>query len=492
MNDRGPQDSYDPAQVDPAVEVNLEKAGSSVRLEEPSPPVSPWLPVALSSALFMELLDTAALGMALPAVARDFGMDVVTLKLALTAYLLTMAVFVPASGWLADRFGARRVFVNALKIYMIGSLVCALSDSMSVLVIGRVIQGLGGAMMVPVARLIVVASTPRERLVKAINAFTIPAIVGPLLGPPLAGVLLEVANWRWIFLINLPVGLVGMYAVLRLVPRLRHPHPGRFDTSGFVLAGISIVAFVALAELLGMPRVWWPWKVAVACVALLGCLAYVAHARGMDKPVLDLRLMSRRTYRASMIGSTAMRLGFGATPFLVPALLQVGLGWSPLRAGSVMMAMMVGSVLARFGGMVAVRYFGFRMTLIASGVGVAILTATPALFQAATPLWLIMSAFLLLGFLRAAHFVAATPLAFAEIVPEEVSRASTLATVIQQLGLSMGVSLAGIALAWSPTDALSLASFAAPFAVLGLAALLTVPAYAGLNRDEAAHMRGST
>ncbi len=183
---------------------------------EPDPPTaSRFLPMAMASALFMDLLDTSALGAALPTLARQFHTSPLQLKFALTAYLMTMAVFVPASGWLADRYGARRVFVNAVKIYLLGSLCCGLSDSVSTLVAARVLQGIGRAMMTPVARLIVVATTPRARLVHAMNAFTMPAVIGPLLGPPLAGLLLEVASWRWIFFINLPVGLVREFLALR-------------------------------------------------------------------------------------------------------------------------------------------------------------------------------------------------------------------------------------------------------------------------------------
>ncbi len=480
-----------PRRIDAAGEASLEKAGSRLQLEEPAPPVSRWLPVALASALFMDLLDSAALGTALPTLAREFHADILHLRLALTAYLLTMAVFVSASGWLADRFGARRVFVNALKVYLLGSVCCGLASSVPELVAGRVIQGLGGAMMTPVARLIVVASTPRESLVKALNAFTIPAIVGPLLGPLLAGVLLDVASWRWIFFINLPVGLLGWWAVLRLVPRLRHPHPGRFDLPGFLLAGGAIIAFVVLAELSGSLVALWPWAVALAGVAVACGVAFVRHARRVARPVLDLGLLGRRTFGASMLGATVLRLGLGATPLLVPMLLQVGLGWTPLEAGSVMVCMMVGSVVARFGGTWAVRQLGFRATLIATGVAVAVCTAVPALFEASTPSWVIGAVLLVLGFSRASHFIAASPLTFAEVSPGEVSRASTLSTVIQQLGLSLGVSVAGISLAWSSAGGLTLASFAGPFVLLALFALLTAPIYARLHADEGHHMRGT-
>lgn len=459
----------------------------------PAPEVSRWLPVALASALFMDLLDTAALGTALPTLALDFGAELLHLKLALTAYLLTMAVCVPAGGWLADRYGARRVFMNAMKVYLLGSLCCGLSNSVPELVAARVLQGLGGAMMTPVARLIVVASTPRGRLVQALNAFTIPAVVGPLLGPPLAGVLLEVANWRWIFFINLPVGLCGMWSVMKLVPRLRHPHPGRFDGLGFVMSGVSITAFVALAELVGSHVSSWRLQAAVAAVAVAGFAGFVAHARRVDKPVLDLRLLAKPTYRASAIGSTLVRLGLGAMPFLVPLQLQVGLGWSPLRSGSVMIAMVAGAIVARFAGTFSVRRFGFRTTLVVTGVATALATALPAFFRADTSVADVVLVLALIGFTRATFFVAASALTFAEVDPEQVSRASTLSTVIQQLGLSLGVSVAGAALDWSmpASGVLSPGSFAVAFTVFAVAALLTVPTFARLAAAAGDHMRGA-
>src|SRR5580692_2799340 len=219
--------------------------------EESPAPVSRFIPLAMASALFMDLLDTAALGTALPTMAREFHTEALQLKLALTAYLMTMAILVPASGWLADRFGPRRVFVNAMKVYLLGSLCCGLSNSVGELVAARVLQGVDGAMMTPVARLIVVASTPRERPVHAMNRFTLPAIIGPLIGPPLAGTLLEFASWRWIFFINIPVGLLGIAAVLRIVPRLRHRHPGPFDRFGFATAALGIVTLILLSESVG-------------------------------------------------------------------------------------------------------------------------------------------------------------------------------------------------------------------------------------------------
>jgi EmrB/QacA subfamily drug resistance transporter len=454
-------------------------------------PPSRFMPAVMASALFMDLLDTAALGTALPTMAQEFHTEPLHLKLALTAYLMTMAILVPASGWLADRFGARRVFVNAVRIYLIGSLCCGLSNSLAQLVAARILQGIGGAMMTPVARLIVVALTPREQLVSAMNVFTMPAVLGPMLGPPLAGFLLQVASWRWIFFLNLPVGILGIVTVLRVLPRLRQAHPGPFDTLGFMTAGLGIVGTIVLSESVGSGLMSTSMELLVASCTLALWIFFARHALRARCPILNLRLFAVRTFRASMIGGAILRLGMGATPFLLPLLLQSALHWSPARAGLVMSLMMLGSLLARFGGTLGVRLMGFRTSLLVTAVLTALLTAAPASFTLDTPIIGVCMALLAVGFFRAAHYVAATAIGFAEVPPEEVSRASTLSTVVQQLSLSFGVSLAGVTLYLSAGDSAPTLpqQFVMPFAALGVVSLFALPIYAALDAQAGAHMR---
>ena len=465
--------------------------------EANAPPVvagasaSRFMPVVMASALFMDLLDTAALGTALPTMAREFHTEPVHLKLALTAYLMTMAILVPASGWLADRFGARRVFVHAIRIYLLGSLCCGLSNSLAQLVAARILQGIGGAMMTPVARLIVVAMTPREQLVSAMNIFTMPAVLGPLFGPPVAGFLLQVASWRWIFFLNLPVGILGIITVMRVLPRLRHPHPGRFDILGFVTAGLGIVGTIGLSESVGSELLNTSMRLVLAFCTLGLWVFFARHALRARSPILDLRLFAVRTFRASMLGGAILRLGMGATPFLVPLQLQSTLHWSPAKAGLVMSLMMLGSLLARFGGSLAVRSLGFRSSLLFTAIFTALLTAAPACFTLQTSLAFICVALLAVGFFRAAHYVAATAIGFADIPPGEVSRASTLSTVIQQLSLSFGVSLAGATLYLSAGDSTPTLpqQFVTPFVTLGVVGLLALPVYALLDTQAGSQMR---
>lgn len=448
------------------------------------------LPTALASALFMDLLDTAALGTALPTMAREFGTDPLHLKLALTAYLVTVAILVPASGWVADRFGARRVFVAATIVFLTGSVCCGLSSSVGQLVAARVLQGIGGAMMTPVARIIVIAATARERLVSALNAFTFPAVFGPLLGPPLAGLLMSVASWRWIFFINLPIGLASLIAVRRIVPPLATRPTGRFDITGFLAAGVCIIALLAMSESAGSHLLPPAATAAAAVVAAVALALLVAHVLGVREPILELRFLGRRVYRASMIGGALGRIGLGAMPFVMPLFLQVGLGWTPLETGSVMVAQMLGALAARPVGTFTIRRFGFRGTLLWAGLLTAVFTAIPALFDAATSAWTVGVLLFGIGLARASYYVASNPIGFTDIEAHEVSRASTLATVIQQLTVSFGVSLAGgLLFFFSGDDTLQLHHFAATFMVLALVAALAVAPFLRLPEQAGAHMR---
>ncbi len=444
--------------------------------------------LAVASALFMEFIDSTSLSTALPTLARDFHSDPVHLKLALTSYLLALAVFTPASGWAADRFGARRVFLVAVGVFLAGSGLCGLSRDLGQMVAARIVQGLGGAMMTPVGRLIVVGSSPRNRLVSAMGWFTTPALVGP----PIAGFILSVASWPWIFYVNFPVGLIGMLAVARFVPRLRQPDPGRFDFLGFVLSALAVTGLVGMAETVGAGLIPTWGSLLLGAVAVGAGLAFVRHVRRRPKPVLDLRLLANPTFRASLTGGTLVRLGIGATPFLLPLLLQVGLGWSPLRTAWVTIFTGVGAIAAKFAIQGMIRRFGFRTILLGSAIGAAVLSAAPAAFRGWTPEALMVGVMLLGGFVRSSQFTSANTIAYADIPPDRVSAASTLSTVVQQLGLSLGVSFGALSLhlARGADGAMTADRFTVPFLLIGLTAAMAVPIYWRLNRDAGAEISG--
>ena len=449
------------------------------------------VPLAVASALFMEFIDSTALSTALPTLARAFHSDPVHLKLALTSYLLALAVLAPASGWVADKFGGRRVFLIAMTVFLGGSALCGLSHSLPQLVGARIIQGMGGAMMTPVGRLIVVGTAPRDRLVSAMTWFTLPAMVGPLVGPPLSGLVLGVASWPFIFYINIPIGLFGMIAVMRLVPKLHQPDPGKFDTFGFGLSAVAITAIVFFAETFGVHLVpMWAEAVTVV-VGAAAVIAFVRNALAVEKPVLNIRLFKIPTFAASLTGGTLVRLGIGATPLLLPLLLQVGLGWSPVKSGLVSISMAVGAISLKAGAQTVIRRFGFRNILIASALGSTVLGALPGFFRESTPLVLMVAALAVGGFFRSLHFTSANALTYADMPKERISQASTLSTVVQQVGISLGVSLGGLLLNLARGHgALTPQSFVLPFIVVGLAALTAVPIYWKLDRNAGSEIGG--
>ncbi len=453
-------------------------------------------PLAIASALLMELIDSTALSTALPTLAQAFHAEPVELKLALTSYLLALAVGAPASGWVAERFGAKRVFLAAMGVFLLGSMLCGLSRSLEALVAARIVQGLGGAMMTPVGRSIVVAAAPRERFVAAMAWFSMPALVGPLLGPPLAGLILSVADWPWIFFINLPIGVLGMAAVARYAPEVIRPHPGRFDLKGFLLAAAAVTAVVILADTMGLSLVPLRIQLAALALSLIFGAGFVLHALGASRPVMNLRLLAYPTYRASLIGGSLVRLGLGATPFLLPLLLQIGLGWSPVRAGLVTIASGCGALLCKPTASYVIRRFGFRRVLIGASLLAAVLIAAPGLFSIQTPTVVMLGVLGFGGFMRSLHFTSANTLAYADIPPANIGQASTLTAVVQQVGMSLGVSLGALSLHLAQrgvaTEDMTADRFLLPFLLTGLVSALAAVVYWRLKPDAGFAISGAT
>ncbi len=449
--------------------------------------------LAIGSALLMQFVDQTALSTALPTLAQAFHIAPVDLKLVLTSYILIQAVLVPASGWAADRWGARRIFIAAMAVFLLGSVLCGLSRSLGELVLFRVLQGAGAAMMTPVGRIIVVGQTAREHLVRAMALLTTPAMVGPIIGPPLTGLILKIADWPWIFYINVPVGLLGIAAVWKFVPALREPHPGPFDTIGFVLAGVAMAAGMGVAETLGFNLIPWTVQAAGLVFAAACAVAFMRHAGRSERPVMDLSLFRLKSFRASMTGGTLVRVGIGATPFLTPLLLQVGLGWSPLKAGSLVIAIALGALASRAAAAPLMRRLGFRAVLVATALLVAVLTALPGFFRASTPFWAMFLILALGGFFRATQFTAANALSYAEIDQKAVTAASTLQAVVLQLGIALGITFGGLSLhvvqLWAG-PALRPELFTLPFCLIGLMSALAALVYLQLDKTVGQDMTG--
>jgi len=399
------------------------------------------IPLIVAAALFMENMDSTVIATSLPAIAADIGTSPLTLKLAITSYLLSLAIFIPASGWTADRFGARNVFSVAIAVFMIGSIGCAVSSSVTDFVVARTLQGLGGAMMTPVGRLVLLRSIDKSTLVSAMAWVTVPALVGPVVGPPLGGFITTYFSWHWIFLINIPVGLIGIVLAQRYIDPIRSENPERFDLYGMVLAGVGVGGIAFGLSVAGLNLL--PWTVVIALIGLgsISMTLYVMHARRTDSPVLDLTLLRLPTLRASIYGGFLFRLGVGALPFLLPLLMQIGFGLSPFSSGLVTFSSAVGAMGMKTLAARIIRTFGFRNIMTVNAVVSSAFLAACALFTVTTPLLLIMIILVVGGFFRSLQFTAINTLAYADVEPERMSRATTLVSVNQQLAISAGVAL---------------------------------------------------
>ncbi len=399
------------------------------------------IPLIVATALFMENMDSTVIATSLPAIAADIGTSPLTLKLAITSYLLSLAVFIPASGWTADRFGARMVFALAVGVFMVGSIGCALSTSVTHFVFARILQGMGGAMMTPVGRLVLLRSIDKSALVNAMAWVTVPALIGPVIGPPLGGFITTYFSWHWIFLINIPIGLLGIFMALKYIDPIKSVDPEKFDLKGLMLAGIGLGGIAFGLSVAGLNLL--PWSVVAALVGIgsISMTLYVFHARRTGSPVLDFTLLRLPTLRAAVIGGFMFRLGIGSLPFLLPLMMQVGFGLSPFQSGLVTFGSAVGAMGMKTLAARIIRTFGFRNMMTVNALVSAVFLAACALFTATTPLLLIMIILVVGGFFRSLEFTAINTVAYAEVEPGQMSRATTIVSVNQQLAVSAGVAV---------------------------------------------------
>lgn len=435
------------------------------------------IPLIVAAALFMENMDSTVIATSLPAIAADIGTSPLTLKLAITSYLLSLAVFIPASGWTADRFGARMVFSLAVLVFMLGSIGCALSSSVTDFVIARILQGVGGAMMTPVGRLVLLRSIDKSALVSAMAWVTVPALIGPVIGPPLGGFITTYFSWHWIFLINIPIGLIGIFMALRYIDPIRSEDPERFDLYGLVLAGIGLGGIAFGLSVAGLNLLPWPIVAALVGIGTFSMTLYVIHAKRTSSPVLDFSLLRLPTLRASILGGFLFRLGIGALPFLLPLLMQIGFGLSPFKSGLVTFASAVGAMGMKTLAARIIRTFGFRNIMTINAVVSSVFLAACALFTPQTPLLLIMILLVVGGFFRSLQFTAINTVAYAEVEPAQMSRATTLVSVNQQLAISAGVAVGAFSVettVWlRHVSELSAGDFAPAFVVVSVISVIS-------------------
>jgi len=402
------------------------------------------VPLIVAVALFMENMDSTVIATSLPAIARALGTNPLALKLAVTSYLLALAIFIPASGWMADRFGARNVFRIAIGVFVLGSIGCALSRSLEEFVLARVLQGAGGAMMTPVGRLILVRSIDKRLLVNAMALVTIPALIGPICGPPLGGFITTYASWHWIFIINVPIGLVGVVMATRYIPVINADRPPPFDFVGFVLSGLGIGGLAFGLSVMGLAFLPTGVVATLIGVGAVSAAAYMLHASRTPAPILDLRLFKFATFRASIFGGFMFRLGIGALPFLLPLLLQIGFDLTPFQSGLITFTGALGSMFMKAAVAGVLKRFGYRPVLVYNSFISAAFLAACASFVPGMPYAAMIAILLAGGFFRSLQFTAINTIAYAEIEPALISKATTLVSVAQQLAISTGVAVGAL------------------------------------------------
>ncbi|HEX2134803.1 MAG TPA: DHA2 family efflux MFS transporter permease subunit [Microvirga sp.] len=452
------------------------------------------VPLIVATALFMENTDSTVIATSLPVIAEDLGADPIALKLALTSYLVSLAVFIPVSGWMADRFGARTVFRTALGVFMLGSLACAAASSLGGLVLARFVQGMGGAMMVPVGRLVLLRSVPKAEVVQAMAALTIPALVGPVIGPPLGGFITTYFDWRWIFFINIPIGLIGIVLSTIFIPNVKEPDTPPLDLKGFLLSALGL-ALLMLGLATG-GRHLLPLELSVACglVGTLCLAAYLAHARRAAAPVLRLDLLRIPTFRVSVLGGSFFRIGVGAIPFLLPLLLQIGFGLNPLESGSLTFVAAVGAIFTKTFAKRVLERWGFRRVLTVNAVIGAAFIAANGLFTAATPTWIMLSVLFFGGCFRSIQFTSLNAIGYADVSQRLMSHATSLSSAIQQLSLSLGIAVGAFALETAALarggGSLSASDFGPAFLIVAAIAAVSSVFFARLEPDAGAEVSG--
>jgi len=417
----------------------------TVPMSAPSPArFSVIVPLIVGCAQFMHQFDGTMITTALPVMATSLNEDPLKLNLAITSYLLALAVFVPISGWMADRYGARRVFLAAIAVFTVSSVLCGLSGTLAEIVLWRTVQGIGGAMMTPVGRVIVVKSVPRLEILRAMNYVTIPAVLAPLIGPSVGGFIVTYFSWPWIFFLNLPIGIVGLVLVYAYVPDLREDTVAPLDLRGFVLTGLALAGLVFGFAAIGRGAL--PVQVIIASISIGAICAalYLAHAQRKSDPIIDLSLLRNRTFAASIWGGGLFYIGTTAQVFLMALLLQVGFGFSAFHAGLTLLAGAIGSTVMRFTFRPILNKLGFRWMLIWNGLLSGACLAACGLFTVETPLVVMLTVLFVAGFSRSTQFTAVQSLGYAEIPPGVMARATSFSSMMQQLMQSFGVGLTAL------------------------------------------------
>ena len=447
----------------------------------------------VAGAYFMENLDGTVIATALPQMAVTFGKQAVDLNIGMSAYLLTLALLIPASGWISDRFGARSVFGSAIIIFTLASVLCGFSNSLWEFTVARILQGMGGAMMVPVGRLVVLRNTPKQDLIRAIAYITWPALAAPVLGPPVGGFLTTYASWRWIFFLNIPIGLFALAGTAWLIGNDTTGTRPKLDWIGFILTGLACLGFMYGLDLVSRLDTDWTAAGLTLCGSFIVGLLAIRHARRHPAPMLELWGLRIQSFAVTIWGGSLFRIAISSLPFLLPLLFQIGFGLDAFHAGLLVIAVFAGNLGMKPATTPILKRFGFRRTLIATGLVSAASIFACALLTPATPTILILAVLFISGLARSMQFTTINTLAFADVPEPRMSGANTLFSAVQQMSMGMGIALGAIALRLaalirgSTGGTLSLGDFHLAFIVMGILALaalidaIPLPHLAGAN-----------
>lgn len=425
------------------------KAGAAPARRKALPRDMRMTALIVASALFMQNLDSTVVATALPSMAKAFDVSPVTMNIAITSYLVSLAAFIPASGWVADRFGARSVFRAAIIVFTLASVLCGMSESLAMLVAARILQGMGGAMMVPVGRLLLLRRVGKADLLAAMSWLTMPALLGPVIGPPVGGFLVTTLSWHWIFDINIPIGIIGVLLVSRFIRGDEPVTAAGFDLRGQVLAGLGMAGLIMGLSSFGRGSLPPVLALGLTLVGVLAALGYCVHARRYPQPLLDFGLLRVPTFAVSVYAGSLFRVGIGALPFLLPLMLQLGFGLSALQSGLITFVSAAGALVTKPIARPLLHAVGFRSLLACNAFLAALMVAVCSAFRPSWPLALIYAVLLVGGVFRSVQFTAYNTIAYADVPPERMSAATSLYSTLQQLSLTTGVTVGAAALAIS-------------------------------------------
>ena len=451
----------------------------------------------VASAYFMENLDATVIATALPHMAATFGVTPVSLSVGMTAYLLALAVFIPISGWVADRFGQRSVFGSAIVVFTAASVLCGLSNGLVEFTVARILQGIGGAMMVPVGRLAVLRGTEKRHLMRSIAYITWPGLAAPVLGPALGGFISTYFSWRWIFLLNVPIGLLGLLATASFIPNLRESNRRRFDVPGFVLSGLALTCLMYGMERVGQLHADWRITLAALVCGLFAASLAITHFRRAEHPLIDLSSWRIPTFRVALDGGSLYIISVSVSPFLLPLLFQIGFGLNAFAAGLLVLAYAAGNLGMKIVATQILKRFGFRNVMIFNGLLTAASIAFCSLLSPDTPRALIVIVLLVSGLCRSMQFTSINTLAFADVPSARMSSASTFFSMVQQMTIGLGIAFGAIALHAAVLihgnhAQLSLADFQTAFLIVSALVLVSVLYFMAIEPDAGQEVSGHT